>query len=186
MRGAVNHSFVRMVQVRGGMVKLNEYWKHRLAGVLSRSFPRPMAYWIGLRLADRLYARNGPDRRAVVSNLNQILSARGVIPSEGTVEGMARKTFQYFGKYLVDFFRFSSLSEKELRKLVNVEHAEYLEEAYAQGRGVIAVTAHLGNWELAGAVVAAMGYPVNAVFLPQRMKKLDDLLVKHRKRRGIG
>lgn len=168
------------------MIQLNhEYLAYRAASFLSRMLPRPLSYWFGLRVADRFYARDAEDRAAVASNLRRIYEARGTIPSDDVLEGVARKTFQYFGKYLVDFFRFHRLSEKDINKLVSFEHPEYLEECFQKGRGVILLTGHLGNWELGGAVIAAMGYPVNAVFLPQRLRKVDQFFRDHRRKRGI-
>jgi len=68
---------------------------------------------------------------------------------------------------------------------VSLEHEDRLKEAAAAGKGVILVTAHFGNWELGGAVLGALGYPVNAVVLPQRMKRLNRLLQDQREKRGI-
>lgn len=164
---------------------MNEYWKFRLAEGLSRALPRQQAYWVGLRAADRFYARNGPDRQAVLSNLRQIYRARGVMPPAEVLEGLARKTFQYFGKYLVDFFRYAALDEAQVEQMVSREHPEYLDEAVARGKGVLMVSAHFGNWELGGAVLSALGHQVHAVFAPQRLQKLDRLFRERRERRGM-
>jgi len=84
---------------------MNEYWTYRIASWLSRILPMKFAYWAGLRIADQYYRRNVKGREAVMSNLRQVLAARGVTPADDTLDGLARKMFQYFGKYLVDFFR---------------------------------------------------------------------------------
>lgn len=160
-------------------------WQYRLAAWVSRLLPRPLAYWLGLRIADRFYARRNRDREAVKSNLRRIFAARGIAATEEQIEGVARKTFQYFGKYLVDFFRFARLTPEELRRWVRIEHREYVDEAAAAGRGVILVTAHVGNWELGGAVMVALGYDVHAVVLPERLERLDRLFEKQRRRRGM-
>jgi KDO2-lipid IV(A) lauroyltransferase len=161
------------------------YGYYRTAAVLSRSVPRPFAYWIGLRAADYFYRRNGPDRQAVTSNLRHIYQAKGIDPGSEVLDGVVRKTYQYFGKYLVDFFRFTRLSQRELGKLVSFEHLEYLDDMLAQGRGVVAISAHFGNWELGGAVLAAKGYTFHTVFLPERLEKVNEFFYKTRSQRGF-
>jgi KDO2-lipid IV(A) lauroyltransferase len=164
---------------------MNEYSKYRLAKFLSRSLPHGLAYWLGLRFADRFYSKRRQDREAVMSNLKRIFEARGIAATDERLESVARKTFQHFGKYLVDFFRYARLTREEMSHLVSIEHPEYLEEAVSKGRGVLVVTGHVGNWELAGAVMVALGHDVNAVVLPERMQKLDKLVHKERQRRGM-
>ncbi|MBP7830710.1 MAG: lysophospholipid acyltransferase family protein [Kiritimatiellae bacterium] len=161
------------------------YWPYRVAAFLSRALPEKLAYWAGLRFADLFYRRDAKGRAAVRENLSQIFRARGVQPAAQALDGLARKTFQYFGKYLVDFFRFARLSPEDIRRRVSIEHQDYLDQAAAAGRGVVLVTAHFGNWELGGAVIAGLGCPVSAVVLPQRLEKLNRLFQGQRERRGI-
>ena len=161
------------------------YWPYRIAAFLSRALPERLAYWVGLRFADLFYRRDQKGRAAVMGNIATVLRARGVQPARVALDGFARKTFQYFGKYLVDFFRFSRLTPEDIERRVSIEHREYLDQALAVGRGVILVTAHFGNWELGGAVIAGLGYPVNAVVLPQRLEKLNRLFQGQRERRGL-
>lgn len=164
---------------------MSGYLSYRLAACLSRRLPGRSAYWVGLRAADYFYRHHHRDREAVLSNLRQIFAWRGIEPATDSLDGMTRKTFQYFGKYLVDFFRFSRLSAEDVRKMVSIEHRDYMDQALAAGRGVIAVTAHLGNWELGGAVLIALGHEVNAVVMPQRMPRLENLLRRQRESRGM-
>jgi len=164
---------------------IGEYPLYRASCVLSRVIPRKFAYWVGLRVADVFYRRHTTERRAVMNNLRQIMTYRGMDCSDEKLAVAARMTFQYFGKYLVDFFRYTSLTREEVDKIVTIEHREYWDQALAAGNGIIAVTAHLGNWEMGGAVMAAYGYKINAVTLPAHMEKIESLFQKQRMRRGI-
>ncbi|HOW97787.1 MAG TPA: lysophospholipid acyltransferase family protein [Kiritimatiellia bacterium] len=161
------------------------YWPYRIAAFLSRALPERLAYWVGLRFSDLFYRRDQKGRAAVMGNIATVLRARGVQPARDALDGFARKTFQYFGKYLVDFFRFSRLTQEDIERRVSIEHRERLDQSLALGRGLILVTAHFGNWELGGAVIAGLGYPVNAVVLPQRLEKLNRLFQGQRERRGL-
>ena len=164
---------------------MSGYPAYRIAAFLSRRLPGRSAYWVGLRAADYFYRHHHRDREAVLSNLRRIYAWRGIEPARDNLDGMARKTFQYFGKYLVDFFRYSRLTASDVQQLVSIEHRDYVDQALAAGRGAIVVTAHFGNWELGGAVLIALGHAVNAVVMPQRMPRLENLLRRQRESRGM-
>lgn len=163
---------------------MTDYWRYRIASWLSRMFPERMTYWMGLRIADRFYRTNEAGRQAIKSNLKTIYAAQGVEPADDALEGLARKCFQYFGKYLVDFFRFARLTPDDVRRRVSIQNREHLERCVSLNRGAVLVTAHFGNWEMGGAVLAAMGYKVNAVVLPERLQKLNRMFQEQRESRG--
>lgn len=161
------------------------YISYRMAQIISRSLSRRFAYWLGLRISDRFFARDHAGRSAVMSNLAQILCSKGVNASEDTLKLMARNNFQMFGKYIVDFFKFADFTDKRVRQLVSMEHIKRIDDAQSLGRGVIMFTAHLGNWELGGAVLASLGIQVNAVIQPARSNRVNELFQRHREKRGI-
>ena len=164
---------------------MHSYAAYRFAELVSRGLPLRMAYWVGLRLADLLCATQKEARAAVERNLACIYAAEEIEPSPGHLRGMSRKLYQYFGKYMVDFFRRAHLPPEAIRKFVSFQHLEYLQEAAAMGRGVIVVSAHFGNWELGGALLGALGHRVNVVVMPERQPRLENLLAQHRARRGL-
>jgi len=53
------------------------------------------------------------------------------------------------------------------------------------GRPAILITGHCGNWELLGGTLAALGFPVHALYRPLDMKPLDDWMHRTRSRRGL-
>ncbi|HIE11656.1 MAG TPA: hypothetical protein EYP62_08580 [Kiritimatiellae bacterium] len=161
------------------------YLSYRLVALLSRALPRYFAYFCGIRLADTFFFAKKWEREAVMRNLKQVYSFRGAEVSEHFLRQLARKAFQHFGKYLVDFFRFHSLSRQEAVQLVAIENRHHLHQALERGRGVVAVTAHFGNWEMGGSVLHAMGYSIHAVFLPMATPRLDRLFLRQRVQRGI-
>jgi KDO2-lipid IV(A) lauroyltransferase len=163
----------------------NNYLSYRLAQILSRTLPRRFSYWVALRIADRFFAKDKKGCQAVMANLAQILRFQNITASEETLAQMARKTFQLFGKNLVDFFKFSRMTPSEVKKMVSIENLNYLEDACRRQQGVVLFTAHFGNWEIGGAIMTALGYKLNAVVLPQRLDKINRLFEKQRKKRGM-
>lgn len=164
---------------------MKEYYQYKLAKLLSTVVPRKFAYWIALRLAGGFCSRDRRGREAVIANLRRVLTHHGLTPGEEMLEGMARDVFRHFGKYLVDFFRFSAMSEREIRRLVSIENVDVLEKTKAMNKGTLLVTAHLGNWELGGCALAALGCPIYAVVLPQPVEKLNRMFQGYRERRGM-
>jgi KDO2-lipid IV(A) lauroyltransferase len=93
--------------------------------------------------------------------------------------------FHNFSKYLADFLFISQLNEFNWTKWVKTVNKRRFEEAYRQKKGVIALTAHIGNWELGGTILSLMGYPVSAIVLPQRNKEVNNIFLKQRRSKGL-
>jgi KDO2-lipid IV(A) lauroyltransferase len=88
--------------------------------------------------------------------------------------------FRNFAKYLVDFFKFPSLGSDYILKKIEREGFHYLDKCLSEGKGAIIVSAHLGNWELAGAAVAILGYPLSAIILEHKDKRINDFFTSRR------
>jgi KDO2-lipid IV(A) lauroyltransferase len=101
------------------------------------------------------------------------------------LDRMTRQTFENFGLYLVDFFRYRHMTAARVDRMVTIEHPEYLDQLSGCGRGMVIVTAHLGNWELAGAVLAVRGVRLNAVALSHPNRRTDRLFRHRREQRGF-
>ena len=72
-----------------------------------------------------------------------------------------------------------------LDSLVTIHGEEHLRRAYEKGRGVIFITGHIGNWEMAAASLVRKGYPVNAIGAEQRDERITDLIIDYRRDCGV-
>lgn len=100
-------------------------------------------------------------RRAVVER-----QVRAAFPglAEAEVLRIARASYAHLGRTSIEAALISALSPEQVRAMFErVEGADVLAAARAEGKGVLLVSGHLGNWELAGAFVAASGVPIEAV-----------------------
>ena len=59
-----------------------------------------------------------------------------------------RRTFSYLGRHVIEFLNFDAMSADEILEIVEIEGGEYVEQAMAQGRGVMYFAGHFGSWEL--------------------------------------
>jgi len=146
---------------------------------LAAILPRPFLYWLARRIGEIFYLRSPKDRRAVRANLEAICVG------EAVSEGQVRAVFQNFGMYLADFFRFGPATERLMKRWVVIEGEERLAAVLAGGRGVIGITAHLGNYELAGAVYAHRGVLLHAAVLNHMNQRVDRFFVRQRARMGV-
>jgi KDO2-lipid IV(A) lauroyltransferase len=80
---------------------------------------------------------------------------------------IVRASYVNMGRSAVEFVRMKRLYPR-LPNLVPIEGKELLDKALARGKGAIVMTAHIGNWELGGARLAAEGYAVVPIYTPQR------------------
>lgn len=58
-------------------------------------------------------------------------------------------------------------------------------EAMFQGRPLIMLTGHGGNWEVLGYTMAVLGFPMHVVYRPLDMKPLDQWVRRTRAKRGL-
>lgn len=131
-----------------------------LAGV--RVLPRPLARAIGAALGRS--ARTLGMRRAVTDQ-NLAWAFPDASPNERL--RIARGVYAHFGRMAVDSLRLSASGPSAVVPYVDgAGIVRILHDCLAAGRGVIILTGHIGNWELAGAFVAASGIPVAAVVKP--------------------
>jgi Kdo2-lipid IVA lauroyltransferase/acyltransferase len=100
---------------------------------------------------------------------------------------MARASFiRAFANLLSSSISASSLGEN-IEDFVVVENPEMLEEACAQGRGVLLLLAHMGNWELLTRLnhFVPKGIKCGAFYRPLNNLILDDRVLKLREESGV-
>jgi KDO2-lipid IV(A) lauroyltransferase len=157
------------------------YLIYRLGQFLALKLPLKVTYRVASFLADTHYFFCFRDRRLVRENLKAIFPEK---PAR-EIRKICIRVFRNFAKYLVDFFRFEKLDREYIEENIRIEGIGYFDQALARGKGAIALTAHLGNWELGGVVIALLGYPFWAVALPHKHKKVDDFFNFQRQRKGV-
>lgn len=145
------------------------YW---LANVL----PGPVAFGVAECLADLQWRCSPAARRSVRMNLSLVLGRE-----IGEYAPSVRNVFRNFARYLVEFFTVHRLADPE----VSWEGRGYLDQTLRECRRAIALTAHLGNWELAAVLVRRTGVLVRAVALPHAQSRLDRLFNRQRERCGL-
>lgn len=99
---------------------------------------------------------------------------------------LAREVFVQLAQSLVELLLLRGGRRAEILARVEIsglEHIAAASRATSSG-GVLVVTAHLGNWELACAKVASLGFPVSVVYRELRHPVLDAALFALRAQAG--
>jgi len=99
--------------------------------------------------------------------------------------GLARAVFKSAAMNCFEFIQLGKSSGDRIIERVEVEGLCHLESAYGRRRGVIAVTGHIGCWELLGARIRQLGYPLTVVARRLWIKRLDEELVAIRESYGV-
>lgn len=145
-----------------------------------RHVPRWLALAFGRSLG-RLLA--DLDRRHVAIAVDNL---RGAFPDrdDSHLRRTAHGVYAHFGQTLLDILWLSQRSKEDALGLIVEEGHEHVERARRAGRGVIFVTAHIGNWELYGVVHGWLVQPVGVVARPLDNPELDRRLCAFRTRSG--
>lgn len=93
---------------------------------------------------------------------------------------IAHQSVVKFGRMIIEVLRFPLLNRDTITSVVKTDGLEYLEEAYAKGKGALMCTGHFGNWELLGANVALHGYPMLSIARKQNNGAMDRFINEYR------
>jgi KDO2-lipid IV(A) lauroyltransferase len=150
-------------------------------GWLLAHLPAPLGLAVGRRLGDGLWWLLPRRRATALANLRRSFGAER---PEADLRRLARRSFQHLGMNLVEICRYVLRPTDVMLSRVRLEGREHLEAAAAQGRGVLILTAHYGNWELLAAAHGLSGLPLSIVTRPLDHPVLDALAERFRRRSG--
>ncbi|MGH7392951.1 MAG: lysophospholipid acyltransferase family protein [Candidatus Rokuibacteriota bacterium] len=130
---------------------LNHAASYRAVAVLAAALPRAARLALAGVVAD-LVARRMPTERAAVD-----AAMARFVPGAAAAEraALVAATFRSFARCFADLVVSIRRPRGLGRLLAGVSGLERLTAAGADGRGVVVLTAHVGNWELAGRTLAA-------------------------------
>ena len=103
---------------------------------------------------------------------------RNAFPEKGfeEVEAIAKGVYRHLALVMAELFEMPYITRETLHEWADVEGLEHLEKAFAQGKGVLSVVAHFGNWELMTVAVPLVARPMKIVYRPLDNPVMDNLL----------
>jgi KDO2-lipid IV(A) lauroyltransferase len=148
---------------------------YQLAAAAAPRLPRPARAWLAQRLARLLLARFPAERAAVRRNLARVHPGQDA----AWLDAAAARVFARFAVCFADLLSLNRGSRARLWHHVRgVDAQEPTRHALARGRGCVSVTAHIGNWELAGRLLSTLERPVHVVMAPEADPAVGALLAR--------
>lgn len=149
---------------------------YRAIEAVSRMLPINAGYGASKAVAAVMWRLCPAARERVRQNLAGLLGG-----SPAQFDEASKEVFCNFGYYLFELFAMHRVEKLSIA----TEGLEFLEAARKANRGVIMMTAHVGNWELGARAFQSLGYATSAVALPHANAGLDALFNRHRLRAGV-
>jgi len=139
-----------------------------------------LARAIGITLGLAVYAVHGRLRRVGLRNL--ALAFPQMRQSEH--RRLLRGEFISLGRQLAEVCLFPGYTRENISRIVVYDGFENFERAYARGKGVLFLTAHLGAWELSAFAHSLQGHPLSIVMRSLDNPYIDTLLQNYRTMHG--
>ncbi len=155
------------------------YLAFRIAAWVARAVPLRLSYAAGRLGGLCFYYLWFGGRRRCIANMRRVAGG-----DEALARRLARRSFAYYGLYLVDFLRLTGVTGPEVRRRIIFDQWDRLDDALA-GNGVLFVTIHFGNWDLGAAALTERGYPLSVVADRFAEPRLEELVFSSRRRIGM-
>ncbi|MFH1359786.1 MAG: lysophospholipid acyltransferase family protein [Candidatus Omnitrophota bacterium] len=120
-------------------------------------------------------------RRIAMESLHIALGAE---KSEKELKKIYRDCFENVGRSMIEMIYFMAHPDM-IKERVTFEGKNHLDEALAQGKGVVAISAHFGNFPLMLLRLVQEGYKTNAIMRATRDEKIEEYFQNLRTRMGL-
>jgi KDO2-lipid IV(A) lauroyltransferase len=151
----------------------------RIVGALPRRFTYAIgdaSTWLGWRLMPQT-------RRAIADNLEAIVP----LESAAARDRRALDTLRSYARDVIDFLRATGATDEAQRRLFDVapEHTRMFESLLSQGRGVILISGHYGNWEIGSVLMRVLNLPLTIVAMAEANPEVNRRRREMRDRLGV-
>lgn len=121
-----------------------------------------------------------PKRRRLVQR-----HLRRILGTDEPVKQKSKEMFASYGRYWAEVFWLRPNRKDGLVAGSEIVNEQALHEAFAQGKGLLLILPHMGNWEIAGAVSESLGMPAMSAAENLSNPLITDWFVKVRAMVGI-
>ena len=122
-------------------------------------------------------------RKRMEENLSIAMAEE--FPTEIDRRGLIWRAWKNFSRGVLETSVVMHFTREQIVSTVSVEGEDHLKRALARGKGVIALSAHLGSFTMIGARLAAAGYPFSVVVKQPGDKRFARLIDAYRAQIGI-
>jgi len=132
------------------------YFLERILAAVIFILPRGLALSLGRFLGRLLYRIVKRQREKILRNLRY---AYGPDISDSKLRLIAPLVLENMAQTVIDVIQFPKLNLKKVKQFIDAGKVfEVYDSVLKEGKGVISMTAHLGNWELLAGVMGLNGF----------------------------
>ncbi len=143
--------------------------------------PKSIGCFWGDLLGILIYYIDYPHRRIVRRNLKFAYPEW----ADGEVCRVSRRVFQNLGITILEILQMAFFSKEDFLRNIRIKGEEHLLNAVECGKGIVIISAHLGNWEAASLFSPCyFGYPVTVVARNIESGVVNKWIIKLRTRFG--
>lgn len=162
---------------------MSNNWQYTALKIVSRLIsllPYSMVLAVGSHIGKLYYRIAAKQRKRALAQIKESLNL-----SDTAAENTIRSLFIKLGQTFLEVMYMPALTPARAKELVEIENRHYLADALGQGKGVVFLTAHIGNWEWLGATLAMDGFPMTSVIRRQPNDQYTRILNEYRQKAGI-
>ncbi|HEY9475370.1 MAG TPA: phosphatidylinositol mannoside acyltransferase, partial [Mycobacteriales bacterium] len=136
------------------------------------------------RVGDVAFRRQGTGIRRLRGNLRRVV---GPDISEPELDRLTRRAVRSYARYWLETFRLPVMARDRVAARVDrdCQGAEHIDRARAEGRGVVLVLPHMGNYDVAAVWLIERGVPFTTVAERLRPESLFDRFMAYRQKLGM-
>jgi KDO2-lipid IV(A) lauroyltransferase len=93
--------------------------------------------------------------------------------------------YRNLGMNIVEEFRMQHISEEDLKRCITWEGDQHARDVLTAGKGVIVLSAHLGNWDILCTMAPKFNFPATIITKKIKNKALNQFWMEARSRFGL-
>lgn len=156
-------------------------WLLIAASHWARRWSRPTQLRVGRGLGFLMGRVLRMRRKNVLAALARCLPER----TEAERRNIANGVYRHLGTMAVECLGFPDQPREVFQQHVDFVGEEHATAALAQGRGMLVLMGHIGNWELLGLAVAGRWAPISVIVRTQRNPEFDAYWRSSREKMGL-
>jgi Kdo2-lipid IVA lauroyltransferase/acyltransferase len=161
---------------------------HRIEYLLTRgleavvgALPARAADRLGEGIGASVHRPLGIRREVVLSNLQRAFPEA----TEAWIRSTAREAYRHLGRETAATMRLGGMSREQVVACTEMVGWDNFLAAVDEGRGLVLMTGHFGNWEMGAASIASRGVRMTAIVQPQSNALVTARLDATRHRLGV-
>ncbi len=146
--------------------------------ILGKFLPKRVAEFVSERIADICYF--------TIYNSGRINYEKNIeVFLNNNIRKKSLRCIRNFALFIYEFILLPRINKRNFKKYIYPVNIEKVFNAKKEGKGVIILTAHLGNYEWGAAMLRFFELPLTVISLPYRNKYITNFYERRRTQKGM-